>query len=503
MTCGYTVGILNNKENENLTNKKNSLIENDIDLPIWSLGDNWTYNIEVEGEQNEYFDLDFDLDLANVKFEVIEIQDNMYTLSIIVQQGNFKGAISIDLGIFSFSGNIENSMLNGFLYIEKSTLGINSCEGSIIGDTNKIILPHFDIDFQLQFGIEQDNQGIKTNFSSLIFPINVDDIWNIPFTVLNVSINAHQPNLGQYRLFSYVYNHEVECKGWDVVRIYNNEFDALKISGLDNGERNDIWYSAAVGNIIKVDYKNVQLGYGYLLKKLTFDLLSTTFGAISNAPDIPSPLTGPTEVFAGDAKDYETSTVDPDGDKIRYIVDWGDGSEKSYSDFILSGEPIVLSHTWITKGDHEVRVKARDKFGKESDWSDPLIVTVENNNPRKPSTPEGPTSGKIKISYTYSTSSTDPDGHRIKYGFDWDGDDGVDDWTELLSSGKTASKSHTWTTKGNYEIKVKAQDEYGGESDWSDPLSITMPKNKRIEDISLKFIERYSYFSFLLQFVKY
>ena len=38
--------------------------------------------------------------------------------------------------------------------------------------------------------------------------------------------------------------------------------------------------------------------------------------------------------------------------------------------------------------------------------------------------------------------------------------------------------SHIWDNTGNYEIKVKAKDENGAESEWSDPLEVAMPKNK-------------------------
>jgi hypothetical protein len=381
-------------------------------------------------------------------------------------------------------------------------LGIHTCEVSIIGDTNKIILPHFDIDFQIEFEIEENNQGVKTNFSSLTFPMNIDDTWLVPQTYLNISINANEPNLGQNRLFSYVYSHEVECNSWDIVQIGSNDYDALKTSGVDNGDTNEVWYSPAIGNIIKLDYQNVALGFGYILNKLTFNLVSTTYESTSNPPETPDTPTGPTDILVGDTGDYETSCVDPDGDNIRYIVDWGDGSVKTYSDFIESGEMYTVSHTWNSKGEHEIRVKARDKFGKESDWSENLTVTVENNNPNKPNTPDGPTSGKIKNSYTYSTSANDPDGHRVKYGFDWDGDDQVDDWTTLVNSGEIASKSHTWTTQGTYEIKVKAQDEYGEDSVWSDPLSISMPKNKFVNSYLLKFLEHHPFLSLLIKYIE-
>jgi len=97
--------------------------------------------------------------------------------------------------------------------------------------------------------------------------------------------------------------------------------------------------------------------------------------------------------------------------------------------------------------------------------------------PNKPTKPNGPTSGRIDIEYTYTTSSTDPDGDNIYYLFDWD-DGKYSGWIGPYTSGETAETSHIWTEKRDYNIKVKAKDVYGLESEWSDPLAISMPKNK-------------------------
>ena len=101
----------------------------------------------------------------------------------------------------------------------------------------------------------------------------------------------------------------------------------------------------------------------------------------------------------------------------------------------------------------------------------------ENKPPNKPNKPSGPTSGKAGTSYTYSTSTTDPDGDQVYYWFDW-GDGTNSGWLGPYNSGQTVSASHTWSEKGSYNIKVKAKDTNDAESDWSDPLPITMPKSK-------------------------
>ena len=104
------------------------------------------------------------------------------------------------------------------------------------------------------------------------------------------------------------------------------------------------------------------------------------------------------------------------------------------------------------------------------------IEIIENEPPDKP-TIDGETSGKIKTEYTYTAVTTEPDGDNVSYFFNW-GDGTNSGWTGYVPSGIQVNESHTWSEKGTYEIKVKAQDVYGAESDWS-TLEVTMPKSSQ------------------------
>jgi hypothetical protein len=112
----------------------------------------------------------------------------------------------------------------------------------------------------------------------------------------------------------------------------------------------------------------------------------------------------------------------------------------------------------------------------DSGNSDALLVKyapMENQRPNKPVTPTGPSKGDPDIEYTFSTSTTDPDGDTIMYKWDW-GDGNFSSWLE------TSEASYTWSYKDNFEIRVMARDSNGGESDWSDSLSFSTPRSKNI-----------------------
>lgn len=94
--------------------------------------------------------------------------------------------------------------------------------------------------------------------------------------------------------------------------------------------------------------------------------------------------------------------------------------------------------------------------------------------PNKPSI-EGPSSGKPQIEYLYSVVAADPQGEDVYYCVDW-GDGSMNDWIGPYGSEQAITVSHVWGTKGDFSVRVKARDESGFESVWSNPLPVVMPR---------------------------
>ncbi len=103
-----------------------------------------------------------------------------------------------------------------------------------------------------------------------------------------------------------------------------------------------------------------------------------------------------------------------------------------------------------------------------------LTVGEPNLPPETPAKPTGRLSGEPGHSYMYSTETTDPENDGVYYLWDW-GDGNFSEWLGPFASGNTASTQKSWAEKGNYSVRVKAKDAQGHESDWSDPLDVTMP----------------------------
>jgi parallel beta-helix repeat protein len=95
-----------------------------------------------------------------------------------------------------------------------------------------------------------------------------------------------------------------------------------------------------------------------------------------------------------------------------------------------------------------------------------------SNPPNKPNTPTGPNSGVTLKEYTFTASTTDPEDDDIFYM--WDAEGNVSDWMGPYNSGESINVSYLWTVPDIYNIKVKAKDIYGYESDWSDVLLVNI-----------------------------
>ena len=79
--------------------------------------------------------------------------------------------------------------------------------------------------------------------------------------------------------------------------------------------------------------------------------------------------------------------------------------------------------------------------------------------------------------YTYSSKTFDNDNDKVYYQWDWD-DGTTSDWEGPFYSGETVESSHTWSSSGTYQVKVKSKDIYEYESDWSDPLQVKIPRSR-------------------------
>jgi hypothetical protein len=128
------------------------------------------------------------------------------------------------------------------------------------------------------------------------------------------------------------------------------------------------------------------------------------------------------------------------------------------------------THNYTEPGQYTATLTATDNDSHQG--NDTAIVNVNDSDNQPPTSlgpPYGPGEGDVGVTYTFCIEFTDPEEDNIYVMWDW-GDGTYSEWLGPFNSGEEVCASHFWTAGGDYELRVKAKDEHGAESNWSDPL---------------------------------
>ena len=174
----------------------------------------------------------------------------------------------------------------------------------------------------------------------------------------------------------------------------------------------------------------------------------------NNPPEQPSVPSGPTFVEIGVEYMFTGSTVDVDGDQIRYRFDWGDSNYSSWSDLVNSNISVSMSHNWSLVSTYEVRVIAQDENGSNSSWSPPLNVTVSQVDSGELPVVDAGGPYNISANQTVSFDASNsyvPDGVIVSY--EWDFGDG--------ENGSGINPTHVYQYPGEYTVTLVITDSNG------------------------------------------
>ena len=216
-------------------------------------------------------------------------------------------------------------------------------------------------------------------------------------------------------------------------------------------------------------------------------------------------------MIVSDVEVYNYGDYEYHGHLLISIVEidsrWKDNARRPYNyalvnqsadeDFYLEGSPLAKysgHFVWFpdipacgTPADPNILVIAT-VFSKETGFADATVVSrlVEGDQPSKPNKPNGSVKIEPGVKYNYTTRSSEPDGEKIRYLWDWNGDYIIDERTDYYDSDQEVTVSHIWYKKSDYAVRVKSEDESRLQSFWSDPLSISLSRDKKNTLTSLR-----------------
>jgi hypothetical protein len=90
------------------------------------------------------------------------------------------------------------------------------------------------------------------------------------------------------------------------------------------------------------------------------------------APSVSGPTSGDVDV----SYEFKARAIDSHGDDIRYVIDWGDGSEYTQTGYNSNGDLVNASHSYSSAGQFSIKVKAQCENGVWSSWSSPHSMQI-------------------------------------------------------------------------------------------------------------------------------
>ncbi len=182
------------------------------------------------------------------------------------------------------------------------------------------------------------------------------------------------------------------------------------------------------------------------------------------------------------------SKLSPGGNILIYSTYLG-GTYYDYGHDIAidDGEASITGATYSS--DFPTTLGAYDRIYNGGGDAFVAKFTGGGGNPPNAPTINGPTSGIVGIGYNYIFNAVDPDGDQVRYIIEWG--DNTSDTTAFSPSGTDVTVSHTWSSRGTYFIKARAEDVNGLIGPES-TLSVTMPTNKAYTHLPfLRFVENH------------
>jgi len=157
-----------------------------------------------------------------------------------------------------------------------------------------------------------------------------------------------------------------------------------------------------------------------------------------------------------------------------------DGKNKWYNNSISEGNywiDYIIKYPSIK---NDGKIWNQPYFIPNNDNQDkyPLVRTTKNFPPHKPEKPIGNIVGKVGKPLIFKVSAIDPEGEKVLFQFDW-GDSDPSGWIGDYETDEIAEIQHTWNERGVYEVKVRSKDEEGNIGLWSNPIELTLTKEKQ------------------------
>jgi hypothetical protein len=337
-----------------LINDQESIVDTYADIPVWFVGDSWTYRLRYEEQLDQRTHINLRIDDLHMKITE-ELKDAYH--------GILTGNITGNMNTETFPLDFHEASFEGNFLCDKSTLGFSQWIINI--QTNKKVGP---ITVPLVVKIT-----IKSNpaFQYFNFPISIGKNWIVPSSnieIIMISIVNRNSEILMYQRSFESKSVQLKCTSEEMISVEAGDFMVYNIS--DNFGFHNSFYSDKIKNFVKLQTINPLRNRIIELELLTSSVDHTEG---PNRPDAP---TGPNSGEIGESYTYCAKFADPNYESLFYLFDWDDGSDGGWLGPFIPDDEICMDHIWRANGTYRVRVKVKDELDLESPWSNAITVVI-------------------------------------------------------------------------------------------------------------------------------
>ena len=244
---------------ENIERVNSPITPND-DVPIWNVGNSWTFQISEFTADYTYEALSIMMSgqINDFKWTVSDTSGSNYIVDVEgTVSATFDGVFPLGDNVINVNGEIKpnRNKISGTLILTKANLEIVDFDVVITGIANTQIHP---LPFKLPLPIKiTADATLSTAFPLFNFPLHVLKFWNLPDLDLEMATTFG----GRFGLLSYPLTFYTSY-AWtplafsvlvkETITVPAGTYDAWKVQSLI-GDYFVYYYAAEVGNIIKID----------------------------------------------------------------------------------------------------------------------------------------------------------------------------------------------------------------------------------------------------------
>jgi glucose/arabinose dehydrogenase len=225
------------------------------------------------------------------------------------------------------------------------------------------------------------------------------DLLGLTIDDLQIPVHEYNHDIGKSITGGYVYRKNPNSKlyGKYIFGDWSSEFVPAsgKLYYLEENESNNwVRYNLLVKNSNNINryilsFGKDELGNIYILSKTTLGPTGETGDIrriiLDNQQPTKPMITGPNKGTINKEYEYKFFSSDPDGEKLYYYIEWGDGAFEEWIGPYDSGEEVKVKHTYQKNGFYIIKAKSKDINNIQSQWGHyvtrmPKELMIKNNS---------------------------------------------------------------------------------------------------------------------------